>query len=86
MVNWRTFWVWVNYVLLKKSGYAAALGRELPVRIKNRSNVFRERLDPRGIPGKTRRRDSNMFWVDLDPRQLEVINGLCRKALVGATR
>jgi hypothetical protein len=39
----------------EKSAHAAALGRELPVRIHNPSNVFRERLNPRGIQGETER-------------------------------
>ena len=40
---------------LKNSGHAAALGRDLPVQIQNPSNVFRERLNPRGIQGETGR-------------------------------
>ena len=35
------------------SGHAAALGRDLPVQIQSPSNVFRERLNPRGIQGET---------------------------------
>jgi hypothetical protein len=49
----------------ENAGHAAALGRDRPVRIQNPSNVFRERLNPRGIQG-----DSNRTTIIADRRAI----------------